>query len=128
MPGGGWSVSGPVAVDNVTLQKSAQGVLSIVPNRLARVQRGTYTGDGAASQAVAVGFRPQCVFIANASAVARNALFVDSPDDNEVGDFFTPATGTSTSVDMTATGFTVGAVNLNIAAQVYRWIAFGGAT
>lgn len=126
----------PTQVDNVTLQQSGTGILSVKGSLtpammgagVACVERGTYTGDGQPTQAVVLGFRPQAVFIGNSANASRNAMMVDSPNDNEAGLIFTPTPGGSAMVDITATGFTVGNANLNVNLQVYRFIAFRGAT
>lgn len=94
-----------------------------------RIQRGTYTGTGAAGNAVAVGFRPQFIIIQSASSIARGALVMDSPDDTETGAVGLNAAVLATNAvcDITATGFTPAGAALNVNAVVYEWVAFGGA-
>lgn len=94
---------------------------------VARVQRGSYEGTGA-SQDVAVGFRPQVVFVA-ANDVTRDGIIWDAVDNQERG--FRPSGPThitSGTIDLTANGFTVPAASVfNNAGQTYYWIALGGA-
>lgn len=133
---GAWIVTPPPAsVDNATLQLVA-GVLSVKNGGIgqtqlgagvAKVQRGTYVGSGA-SKDIAVAFRPQFIEIGVVGDATRIGYVADGVNDFEQGLRGTTLIS-STSVDITALGFTLAAASaFNTAATTYYWVAFGGAT
>ena len=91
---------------------------------------GTYTGNGAASRTVSLGFRPKAVFVLSEgyfmywNASTSGGLAVDGAPvqiDNLTGD------GQSTALAVAPTGFMVGQVNnasTNAQNTVYHYIAF----
>ena len=91
---------------------------------------GTYTGNGAASRTVSLGFRPKAVFVLSEgyfmywNASTSGGLAVDGAPvqiDNLTGG------GQSTALAVAPTGFTVGQVNnasTNAQNTVYHYIAF----
>jgi hypothetical protein len=86
---------------------------------------GTYTGSGAATQAISsVGFQPDVVLTKRSTAVAAN--WRSSAMGTNVGQYFTATTQDTTGTFFTtlnATGFTVGTTN-NAAAGVFYYVAF----
>lgn len=129
------AVVSPPHPDGVTLQNVA-GVWSIMPagvgaTQLAagigRIQRGTYVGSGAL-RSIAVGFRPQLVFIGVVGDATRVGYVFDGQNDQETGLRGTTLIA-STTVDLTNAGFDLAAASaLNTNAVTYYWWAIGGAT
>jgi cytoskeletal protein CcmA (bactofilin family) len=94
---------------------------------------GTYTGNGAASQTITLGFRPRMVVIKGTGAAftyfPQVVTFDGIPDGNgELRSYDPDNYGVTNSVDITANGFrAIGNANdsaMNFNTRVYNYIAF----
>ena len=112
---------------------SAESTITTHTSQIAQkcqIYFGTYTGNGAASRTVSLGFRPKAVFVLSEgyfmywNASTSGGLAVDGAPvqiDNLTGG------GQSTALAVAPTGFTVGQVNnasTNAQNTVYHYIAF----
>jgi hypothetical protein len=96
-----------------------------------KIATGTYTGDGNATQAIVIGFKPKAVSIYDSS----NPEFwfatadIDIRGDVIIAEYETHALGTHVS-SLNANGFSVVAVGAqtdfpNVAAETYAFVAWG---
>lgn len=109
-----------------TIEASELGFDPVVEYGMARVARGSQAATGVAWTVAGLSFRPVAVFIGSKTAVARNGFVIDGVNNNEAGaKMNTPSLITSTSIDITADGFTVADADFIVNAQTYYWVAFG---
>lgn len=92
------------------------------------MQTGSYMGTGGAGLAITgLGFQPSTVMIKSSTAAGVAVFKTSAMAANTTAFTSATADNTGTSIQLTATGFTVGTlVNVNTANVLYHWTAFTG--
>jgi len=92
---------------------------------VSKIKFGSYTGDGTASQSIAVGFQPDWVQVYNATNNTHSGVYVAR---TATGRFF--STSGTANIAITATGFDLndGTGPINAAANTYFYLAIKGNT
>lgn len=99
--------------------------LYTLPGSTRHLQSGSYTGDGSAPLAIALGRQPKAVFIHDESGTGEIGFKTETMSS---ADFAALSTAyamntTGNGITITSTGFTVGSI-FDVGSEVYNWVAF----